>query len=194
MKHNIVLDLYKTGKSVFTSQELSLMYPSISAKNLKRRLSYYVSQGTLRRLRRGIFATSRYDVRELGQKIFTPSYVSLETILFEHGVIFQKYSSIFLLSYLSRSVQVDTHTIVYRKAPNHLLLNTEGIIRTAGYYAATKERAFLDAVYLYKDYYFDNLGALDWESVMNLRGIYKSKILIKRVDAYYKLHTQSYAG
>ena len=50
---------------------------------------------------------------------------------------------------------------------------------------ASKERAFLDAVYLYKDYHFDNLGSLDWEKIEDLKKIYKSKAFEKRVNSYY---------
>ena len=57
---------------------------------------------------------------------------------------------------------------------------------------ATLERAFLDAVYLYKNYHFDNLGTIDWEKVAELKKIYKSKAFEKRVEEYYMIYKEDY--
>ncbi|MEJ2568718.1 MAG: hypothetical protein P8Z50_07610, partial [candidate division WOR-3 bacterium] len=50
-----------------------------------------------------------------------------------------------------------------------------------GYATATKERAFLDALHLYKNYYFDNLDILDKDIVLNMVDIYRSKTLKDKI-------------
>jgi len=59
------------------------------------------------------------------------------------------------------------------------------MIKKDNYFEATKERAFLDALYLYKDYHFDNLEQLNKEKVMELAKIYNNKALIKRTKSYF---------
>ena len=45
---------------------------------------------------------------------------------------------------------------------------------------ASKYRAILDTIYLYKDFFFDNLDDIKWDILENLMKIYNSKILEKR--------------
>jgi hypothetical protein len=66
-------------------------------------------------------------------------------------------------SYLTRKIKVGEQEIFYRKIKDEILLNNLGVEERNSYFIATKERAFLDAVFLYKDYHFDNLRPLDWE-------------------------------
>jgi len=83
-------------------------------------------------------------------------------------------------------------TIQYRQIKGDVLTNLEGIEQKEGYFIATLERAFLDAVYVYKNYHFDNLGTIDWEKVKMLKKIYKSKVFEKRVEEYYKDYKEDY--
>jgi hypothetical protein len=46
---------------------------------------------------------------------------------------------------------------------------------------ALKYRAILDTIYLYKDFFFDNLDDIDWGKLEELMKIYNSKILEKRI-------------
>jgi len=63
--------------------------------NLKAKIAYYVKQGVLIRLTRGVFAKNKdYNPKELATSIYTPSYISFETVLREAGVIFQHYDTI----------------------------------------------------------------------------------------------------
>jgi hypothetical protein len=55
---------------------------------------------------------------------------------------------------------------------DYVLTNTIGIEHKDGIATASKERAFLDRVYVTKDYHFDNLRSLDWNKVMEILPIY----------------------
>lgn len=192
MENNIVLSLYKRTQTVFSLKEISLLFPLISYNNLKRRLSYSVSVGKLIKLRRGVYAKESYNPYELAAKLYAPSYISLETVLEKEGIIFQKYKSIFVASYVSRALSVGGHEIIFRKLKEEILLNKEGVREEGNFSTATKERAFLDAIFLYKNYHFDNLKPLDWEKVIKLSDIYKNKTFEKRVESYYKLYKSEY--
>lgn len=185
MNKDFILEIYKRPQTVFTLKELSLIFPKISYKNLKARISYFVKVGKLKRLRQGVYTKENFEFLEAVNKIYTPSYISLETVLQKEGVVFQEYKTIFVASYLTRRIKVNGREIFYRKIKDTILFNNAGIKQTKGYSIATRERAFLDAVFLYKDYHFDNLNLLDWKKVSDLAKIYLSKILNKRVKQYY---------
>ncbi len=190
MNKNFILEIYKKPQTIFTLKEISLLFPQVAYKNLKSKLSYFVKVGKLRRVRKGIYSKENFDPLELANKIYTPSYISLETVLEQEGIIFQKYETIFVASYLTRRIKVDNQEFFYRKMKDKILLNNLGIEEKNFYSIASKERAFLDAVFLYKDYHFDNLRALDWGEVREIAKIYSSKALTKRVNQYYRIYEQ----
>ncbi|KUK83750.1 MAG: hypothetical protein XD98_0257 [Microgenomates bacterium 39_6] len=188
MKKDIILNIYKSDQTVFTVKELSLMYPDIPQKDLLRRLSYYVKKDKITRPRKGIYAKSDFNSLELANKIYTPSYISLETVLRNEGLIFQESSLITAVSYLTRKVACGQINISYRKIKDEILTDKTGVNKKDNYFIASKERAFLDAVFVYKDYHFDNLSVLDWKEIRKIKKIYHTKVLEKRVKDYYQKH------
>ena len=184
---NFLTKIYKSKQTVFTSKEIAILNSEKKVKNLKSQLSYYVKKGSLFRVRRGFFVKDKdYDRKELATKIFTPSYVSLETVLAKEGVIFQYYSSIFLVSYLSRGISVNQDNFIYNKIKDPVILNQSGLINKGNHFEATKERAFLDRIYLSENYHFDNLNSINWDKCFEMIGIYDNKALEKRLNQYYK--------
>lgn len=186
MNSDLILTLYSKPQTVFTLNEISLYFPKISYQNLRSRLRYFTNAGKLKRLHQGIYAKNEYNPLELANKLYTPSYISLETVLAKAGVIFQHYNTIFLVSYLSREVTIENTKIQYRQIKDAALTNRAGVEEKEGYFIATVERAFLDAVFIYKNYYFDNLDPLNWENVMELKGIYNNYRFEKRLERYKK--------
>lgn len=193
MNKNLILEIYKKPQTIFSLKEISLMFPEFAYKNLKSKLSYFVSTGKLKRVRKGIYAKENFNSLELANKIYTPSYISLETVLEKEGIVFQKYETIFVSSYLTRRIKVEDQEIFYRKIKDEVLLNSLGVKEENSYFIASKERAFLDAVFIYKDYHFDNLRPLDWEKIKEIEKIYSSKTLVKRVIQYYKIYRKDNA-
>jgi hypothetical protein len=127
-------------------------------------------------VRRGIYAKDKnYDRLELATKIFAPSYVSFETVLLQAGVVFQFYSKTFVATYQTKEIKCDGQIYSFRKIKDVILTNGSGVENKGGYFLATKERAFLDVLYLNMDYYFDNLSPLDLDKVYTLLGIYNNK-------------------
>lgn len=180
-----ILEIYRSKNTVFTTKDISLIWKETDLDTLKARINYYVKKGKLYALRRGIYAKDKnYNKIELATKIYTPSYVSLETVLQKEGIVFQYYKAIFVVSYLSRETVCDNQKYVFRKIKNDILVNNLGIERKENYFIATKERAFLDILYLYKDYHFDNLKPLNLDLCFEIAPIYKNKKLIKLLKSY----------
>ena len=186
MKKTGISELLRSKNTVFSFKDIALLWGQTDSDQLKARVNYYVKTGQLYPIRRGFYAKDKiYDKLELATKIYTPSYVSFETILRKEGVIFQHYDTIFTASYLSRNIACDGQRYAFKKLKNAVLLNPLGLIKKGNYTMASKERAFMDAVYLYKNYYFDNLQSIDWQKCFELLPIYKSKALAKILNSYY---------
>lgn len=187
MQKNIVKQLLQMPQSVFSFKELMLIFKADNVTQLRSRLHYHVSCGDLYPIRRGLYAKNKdYDQLELATKIFTPAYISFETVLAKTGIIFQYYNQIFVASYLSREIVCDGATYIFRTMKPTILVNTTGIITNARYSIASPERAFLDIVYRHRNYHFDNLEPLNWDMVYAILPIYSNnKSMLKRVDRYH---------
>lgn len=190
---NLTFSLYSLKNTVFTSDEIALILRENSLDKIKSKINYYVKKGILRHLRRGLYAKSNgYEILEASNKIFTPSYISLETVLQREGITFQDYGkTVFVVSYQTRDVSVDGFTISFKKVKDVILANPEGINTENGYSIASKERAFLDVLYLYKKYYFDNLSNIDFDKAEKILPIYNSRALEARFKKYVKNYYSS---
>jgi len=117
--------------------------------------------------------------------------VSFETVLREAGVIFQHYDTVFVAGPWTKTVTVDGHLVSFRKLKDVVLFNASGITQKNGYSIATPERAFLDMIYLFPKYFFDNLTTLDWEKCFVLAPLYSNQELIRRLHSYKQAYVQS---
>ena len=179
--------ILRFSSTVFSFKEVLLSFDRDNPRLLARRLHYYVQQGQLHSIRRGIYAKDKnYDRLELGTKIYTPAYVSFETILVEHGIVFQYYRTIFVATYQTKDLESDGNSYTFKKIKDVILLNSAGVENRGNYYAATKERAFLDVLYLYKNYYFDNLRPLDYQKVLALLPVYNNKRMERVVKEQFE--------
>ena len=186
MKNNIILSIYKDIKTVFRLRDIALMVGEKDFESLNKKLNYYVRTGKLLNPRKGIYAKPEYSSEELACHLYTPSYISLEYVLQKVGVIFQFDSRITTISYLSRSIDIEDKTYSYRKIKGEIIANTRGISRQINQVnIATGERAFLDLLYLNKNYYFDNLNPLNKTKVNELLPVYMSKALTDRVKKLF---------
>lgn len=185
-----ILDLFRSNATVFTFKEISLLWGETNRNLLKRRVHYYVKTGKLYPIRRGIYGKDKsYNKFELATKMYTPSYISFETVLQKEGVLFQYYNSIFTASYVTRELTCDGQVYVYKKIKNSALANALGLEKRENYFIATKERAFMDMLYLHTEYHFDNLSSIDWDFCSKLLPIYASKSLEDKLNSYHKKYT-----
>ena len=179
---NLIAKLYQSPKTILTTKDIALIWQETNTANLTSKIKYYAKEGSLIRLTRGVFAKNKeYDVKELATSIYTPSYVSFETVLREAGIIFQHHDAIFVAGPYPITKKINGHTIIFRKLKNSVLYNALGVKNEKNYSIATPERAFLDTIYLSPKFYFDNLRPINWEKCFKLAKIYENKQLIKRL-------------
>jgi len=179
--------LLRSPQTIFSTKEVALLWGESNATVVSRRLNSYAQVGKLVRVRRALYAKDRnYNRWELATRIYTPAYISFETVLAAEGIVFQFYGNIFVASYLEREINADGQKISLVRMKDYVLSNIAGIIHKDGVAIATKERAFLDRLYVSKKYHFDNLSSLDWNKIFELLPIYRNKRLEKKVREYYQ--------
>jgi hypothetical protein len=184
--------LLRSPQTIFSSKDVALMWGEENENIIKNRLNKYVKSGKLFKVRRGLFAKDKnYNRYELATRINTPSYISFETVLGSSGMTFQYYGNIFVASYIKRNMEVDGQRIEFVRMKDYVLSNTLGIENSDGYARATKERAYLDRIYVSKKYYIDNESPLDWEKVFEILPIYHNKRMEKTVKKYYEKFKKS---
>lgn len=179
--------LLRSPQTIFSTKDAALLWNENDNSIVTDRLKKYVKSGKLFRAYRGLYAKDqKFDYFELATRIYTPSYISFETVLTREGVNFQYYGNIFVASYINREILIGEQKVTFVRTKDYVLSNTSGIEHTDGYAIATRERAFLDRVYVSKDYHFDNLANLNWDKVFEILPIYHNKRLDKKVKQYFK--------
>jgi len=186
-KGNYLTDIIRSPKTILTIGDIALIWHDSNADAIKSRLSYYVKNEDLFRVRRGIYAKNKqYNNLELATRIFTPSYVSFETVLAKEGLIFQYQTKILVASYLNRELEIGGQIYSYKKLKNTIITNSIGIENINETSIASPERAFLDILYTNNNYHFDNLRSLNWDKVMLILPIYNNNRMIKIVSQLFK--------
>lgn len=189
MKDNAITQLFKSKKTVFSSKDLVLIWGISNEDYLKTKIYRLIKQGQLIRIKQGLYAIDKnYDDRELANKLITPSYISLQTVLVKEGVVFQFDQTIYSVSKISKNFTLDGKKFSYLKIKDKVLFNPLGIERAENHSIASKERAVLDTLYLKKDFYFDNLKDINWKRCQEIVQIYNNQNLITRFNKLRKLY------
>lgn len=184
--------LLRSSKTVFSTKDVALLWRESKKATVTQRLGKYVQAKKLIRIHRGFYAKdANYDRLELATRIYTPSYVSFETVLTREGINFQFYNTIFVASYIKREIKVKDQKIQFIRIKDYVLSSSAGVEHKNGYAIATRERAFLDRIYISKDYHFDNLSNLNWDKVFEILPIYKNKRLEEKVYTYFASYKES---
>jgi len=184
---DFILEIYKDSRTVFGLSDVAMLFPQEKNRYLSDRMGYYVQTGRLLNPRKGIYAKPGYNPLELANALYTPSYISLEYVLQQAGIIFQYDSRCTSVSYLAREVQIDGKTYSYRRIREEIIMDMTGIVRGRdNVNIATPERALLDMLYLNKDFYFDNINPLDRQLIGRILPAYRSAALEKRVAKLLK--------
>ena len=173
--------LYQSGRSVFTIDDLRVFWQEDSSDNLKSQAAYYVERGKLIRLRRGVYALDFYNELELANKLIVPSYISLETALLKHSVIFQPAPAITSAAGYDKKIIVDEHIFRFYKMATDILLNTQGLQRAGEILIAGPERAIGDWLYLNRPAEFVNLHGIDEQKLREIASIYADDKVENRI-------------
>ena len=185
MQQNNSSSIWKDARTVFTTKQLALLLGESNTTAVAKRMYYFVHNGQLLSLQRGVYAKPEYNPEELACVLQVPCYLSLEYVLQQAGVVFQYDSTLMAVSHRNRLYEVDGHVIQYRQMRGELIADTRGVVNKGNINIATPERAFLDVLYLNPQYHFDNLHPLNRSEINRLLPLYNSPRMEERVKALF---------
>ena len=176
--------LISTGKTVFTIDDLAVIWEVSDRRRLVERAKYYVRQGRLKRIHKGVYGYGEYTPLEVAQKLVPLSYVSLYTAAQIHGLTFQYYATTFSVSLKSKRYDIDKYAYEYHRVKESIFYNALGLVRQPGYTMASKERTICDLLYVYPNTAFDNLNGLNISLLHQLASVYENKRLERRIRQF----------
>ena len=165
--------LLNADKNIFSSSDIATIWGITNKNTLWTTLRRYVQNKTLHRLQKGIYSKidpSQINPFEIGCALAGPfSYISLETVLSQHGVIMQDVKKITLVG--DRAMDFDYGNISFsvRKVDSKFLFNRVGIKDNKKYSVASLERAVADIRYCNPKYFFDNDKPINWDKVSEIK-------------------------
>ena len=143
-------ELIVTKKTVFTSDEIKNILSNISPETLEKSLYRAKQNGDLLNPYKGIWTLPVYDEKELACKLKKNSYISLESVLYDAGAIFQSYlNTETCVAQSTLDLVINGINYRYNKIKDDLLLNDTFVKQYDDYRIATPERALCDYVYLF---------------------------------------------
>lgn len=179
--------LVKSGFNVFNVDDLVAIWSMSDRRDALESIKGYVKRGKIISVFKGIYALEKdYSKFELGQKLFTPAYVSYYSALAFHGIIFQQYEDIHLFAVNSKLLIIDDQKYIYHKVKNEVLNNDTDILNENHYAIASAERAICDSLYLNRTIAFDNLRGVDTQKLERISKIYNNKRLITDIQNLIK--------
>ena len=172
-KSTHIQSLIGTQKDIFTTADLAVLWSIKNKITLWTTVKRYVKSGALYKIQKGLYSKlpiDKLNKKAIGCAVGGPfSYVSMETILQEQGVIMQMGSAITVATSKTKKITINGQNYICRALKPNVLLNRTGIIEQGGFALATKERAFADLTYISPKYYIDNPHALDTEKLAEIK-------------------------
>lgn len=172
-----------SGKKVFTTQDLSVIWQIPKRRKLIELIKYYLRKKRLISVYKGVYAYGEdYTPFDVAQKLVPLSYISLYTTSQMHGLTFQYYKTIYSVSLKSKKYKINGQEYIYHRVKESIFYNNLGLIQNGRYTIVGKERTITDCLYVFPCFAFDNLAGIDSEKLLLLSKIYNNKRLEKEVE------------
>ena len=149
LKHNLKVP-------IFTGSDLVKIFPFEPKNHINTQLKRMSSRKDLINLKRDlyIFPDAKLDEFVLANRIYTPSYVSLESALNTYGIIPDVTANVTSVSPVtSKKAKTSKGTFLYSKINKDLFFGFKSVLdQNSGLYyqIALPEKAFLDYIYIRK--------------------------------------------
>ena len=173
IKQNRFAEIIRFGGLIFHTDDLARIWKINQRRTLVITLKRYVDNGLLFRLYRGLYSLkpiAELDPLLVGAAaINNYSYVSCETVLAKHGVIFQDLNYFTFVSERSKRLTIEPYNYYCRQLKEDFLYNDYGVNKNNILNEASLERAVADILYFNPDYYFDNPAPINWKKVKEIQ-------------------------
>lgn len=191
---------------LFTEEDLKLLFHERSLVQIHSSISYHIKNNHILKFKRGVYSLVSLDEKihfkkfELGNTLYSPSFISFESALSYHGLIPEAVYEVTSACYLSKKKRFDTSVgmFSYTHSPvNPFFLEVEKE-QGNGFLIATPLRALFDLVYRRKIVY-ENLNDIDLDLRIDLDDLkeylqgYKASDLLELGETYKKKSTRKLA-
>ncbi|MFH1665484.1 MAG: hypothetical protein ABIA77_04995 [Candidatus Omnitrophota bacterium] len=160
----------------------------------RRRLYEWQKKGYLKKLTNNfyIFSDAEIDdpfIRMIGNKIYSPSYLGLESALSCYGLIPEAVFQITsVTSRKTRNIKTDISNFNYRTIHKRLFWGYQLNAETShGFFISDPEKTILD--YLYLNPHLDDTGSL--EELRFNRGIFKRSLNVLKLKKYLRIFSNN---
>lgn len=180
VKQNRFLIIAKTKEQIFHIDDLARIWGITNRRNLAVTLCRYVATGLIYRIYRGLYSLKKVvelDPVELGFKVLNDySYLSAETVLAKHGLIFQQVNYFTFIGRKTKRFQIGANKYYCRQLKESSLYNDTGVIKNGrSFNEASLERAVADILYFNPHYHFDNPAGINQTELKRIqRSVYNN--------------------
>ena len=165
------IELLRQGKSIYNFAELSRL-SELFASSLRRALHRLTQRGLLIKLSKGLYANSFAipSIEEVAGVLYPPSYISLESALFMHGILEQTPQLVTCVTInKTKTFHTDIGEIAYSHIKSELFSGYQINDRVP---LAMPEKTALDFIYLQRQNGLNpSLDEWNWDH-LNLDKIY----------------------
>jgi len=165
--------LLKQNRQLFHTADLSLLWGVTNNNTLYTTIKRYLNKGVLIPIHKGFYSTVPADqinpYNLMQGYLHRYCYISCETVLISHGVIFQKGNYITAVSQVSKKFTLANNDFFVRKLKDDHLYNDRGVVGNDGVMIAGLERAVADMLYYSPRYHFDNRKIINWKMVRKIQ-------------------------
>ena len=159
---------------IYTSTHLK-QSRNVSWNTFKKRLQYQLQHDKLLKIKKGIYTDqdprsfTDDDFLTIWGRIYSPSYLSFETVLAQAWFLFQYESKLTYAWPYTREFEIQGQAYMYRRIPVALLPLPLGVMPTEQWARATPERALCDMISLNPNFPVEiPAGSLDRELLREL--------------------------
>lgn len=193
MKYDVLIDkLYKQNVYVFSFNDLKQLFSTGNTKSLKQTIYKWRNGGKIIRLKGGLYELvypKRSDIPDLyiANRMYQPSYVSLETVLSMHSIIPE-------IAMQTTSITTKT-TRTYNNTYGSFIYRTVKREYFTGYYIdsnrdfsiliAEPEKAIVDYLYLNKCKKIDRLNYKAFEKLSQRKLKKYATLMNVKLDGIY---------
>lgn len=186
-------------KSVFTLTEADIIAHGDSPAMVRLNLHRWVRRGEIQRLRRGVyaFADRAGSLPELIRHLYSPSYISLESALNQHGILPDvPFATTLVTPRSTRTFETPLGRFHFHRIDQKLFFGYDP--KTL---LAAPEKAILDYFYLrgaslhettdfWREARFENLEMLDWKKGRRYADLYPVR-RVKRLWESLKVYAKT---
>ncbi|HEX7432751.1 MAG TPA: hypothetical protein VF326_03785 [Anaerolineaceae bacterium] len=160
-------------RKIYHSNDLALLWDITNKNTLYTTIKRYVQKGVLVPIYKGLYSTvplTQLDPLELGKSIIHRyTYLSMESVLAQAGIIAQTTYMVTFVSDLPKKVIVGSMSFLFRQLKAEYLNNPTGVTNQNGVFVATPERAVADMLYFNSKYHFDVPESIDFKKVKSIQ-------------------------